>query len=145
MFPQNLLFQNIFTKSCFVGILESASLRARMSIEVRLLGVFMDRVPEPKGISVRVPKISGRTDGEPYPNRKLSGTQFRVPNNFGSGFWLPNYPIFMNLLFFINNFITYYPNFFVPFFWLPNNPILLPQTHTTSSHNNQISSTLHYQ
>ena len=39
---------------------------------------------------VRVPKISDRTDAEPYPNRKLSGIQFRVSNNFGSGNWLPN-------------------------------------------------------
>lgn len=63
----------------------------------------MGRVPEPKEISVRVPKISGRTDGEQYPNRKLSGTQFQVPNHFSSGFWLPNYPIFVNLLFLPNN------------------------------------------
>ena len=30
------LLQNVFTKSCFVGILESASLRTGMSIEIRL-------------------------------------------------------------------------------------------------------------
>jgi len=74
----------------------------------------MGRVPEPKEVSVRVPKISGRTDGEPYPNRKLSGTQFRVPNNFGSGFWLPNYPIFVHLAFLANNCIVFYPSFFGP-------------------------------
>jgi len=56
-----------------------------------VVGVFMVRVSEPKELSVRVPKISGRMDAEPYPDRKLSGTQFRVPNNFGSGFWSPNF------------------------------------------------------
>jgi len=41
----------------------------------RIVVVFMDQVPEPKEVSVRVPKISGRKDGDPFPNRKLSGTQ----------------------------------------------------------------------
>jgi len=39
------------------------------------VGVFMDRVPEPKEVSVWVPKISGRKDGDPCLNRKLLGTQ----------------------------------------------------------------------
>lgn len=68
----------------------------------------MVQVPEPKELSIRVPKVLGRTDAEPYPNRKLSGTQFQVPNNFGSGNGLPNYPIFINLLFFGKQ--LFYPN-----------------------------------
>jgi len=54
------------------------------------VGVFMVRVLKPKEISVRVPKILGQMDGEPYPNQKLSHTRFRLPNNFDLGFWLPN-------------------------------------------------------
>jgi len=34
----------------------------------------MDRVPESDKISVRLPEILGREEGDPYPNRKLSGT-----------------------------------------------------------------------
>jgi len=64
------------------------------------VGVFMDRVPEPKEVLVRVPKILSRKDGDPYPNRKLSGARHRVPNNFSSDFWLTNNPIITNLLFF---------------------------------------------
>ena len=64
-----------------------------------LLGVFMDRVPEPNKISVQVPEISGREQGDPHPNRKLSGTRYRVPDNFGSGYWVTNNPITTNLLF----------------------------------------------
>ena len=64
----------------------------------------MDRVPELKEILARVPKISGWKDGDPYPNRKLSGTRYRVSNNFGSDFWLPNNPIITNLLFFAKQF-----------------------------------------
>jgi len=61
----------------------------------------MDPVPGPKEVSVRVPKISGWKDGDPYPNRKLSGTQYRVPNIFGSGF---GYPIIqLSLTFFLPN------------------------------------------
>ena len=54
----------------------------------------MVRVPEPKGISVRVPEISGRHNGEPYPNRNIWVPEIRVPENVGSGFWLTNNPIF---------------------------------------------------
>ena len=59
----------------------------------------MVRVPEPKGISVRVPEISGRHNGEPYPNQniwvpEIRVPEIRVPENFGSGFWLTNNPIF---------------------------------------------------
>ena len=53
--------------------------------------MFVDRVPEPNKISVRVSEISGREEADLYPNRKLSGTRYWVPNNFGSDFWLPNY------------------------------------------------------
>ena len=59
------------------------------------VGVFMDRVPEPNKISVRVPEISGREEADPYPNRKLSG-----PDNLGSGYWVTNNPITTNLFFF---------------------------------------------
>ena len=54
----------------------------------------MGWVPEPKGISVRVPEISGRHNGEPYPNQNIWVPEIRVPENFGSGFWLTNNPIF---------------------------------------------------
>ena len=30
----------------------------------------MDRVPEPNKISVRVPEISGREQGDPHPNQQ---------------------------------------------------------------------------
>ena len=62
--------------------------------------MFMDRVPEPNKISVRVPEISGREEADPYPNRKLSGTRYRVPDNYGSGYWVTNNPITTNLFFF---------------------------------------------
>ena len=70
-----------------------------LSDDDRHLGVFMDRIPEPNKISVRVPEISGREEGDPYPNRKLSGTRYRVPDNFSSGYWVTNNPITTNLLF----------------------------------------------
>jgi len=64
-----------------------------------LIRVFMDRVSEPNEISVRVPEISVWEEGDPYPNRKLSDTQYRVPDNFGSDYWVTNNPITTNLLF----------------------------------------------
>ena len=69
-------------------------------MDYQLLGVFMDQVPEPNKISVRVPKISGREEADPSPNRKLSGTRCRVPDNFGSGYWVTNNPITTNFVFF---------------------------------------------
>ena len=47
--------------------------------------MFMDRVPKPNKISIRVPEISGREEAEPNPNRNLSGTRYRVPDNFRFG------------------------------------------------------------
>ena len=66
----------------------------------------MVRVPEPKGISVRVPEISGWQNSEPYLNQNIRITEIRVPENFGSGFWLTNNPIFQKYFFPIlsNNF-----------------------------------------
>jgi len=66
----------------------------------------MDRVPKLKEVSVRVPKILGQKDGDPYPNRKLSSTRYRVSNNFSSGFLLPNNPIITNFLFFAKKFCS---------------------------------------
>jgi len=60
----------------------------------------MDRVPESNKISVRVPEISGREEADPYPNRKLSGTRYRIPDNFGSGYWVTNNPITTNFFVF---------------------------------------------
>ena len=65
-----------------------------------------DRVPEPNEISVRVPEISGREEAEPNPNRKLSDTRYRVPDNFGSGYWVTNNPITTNFFFLPNNFVV---------------------------------------
>jgi len=59
------------------------------------VGVFMVRVSKPKEISVQVPEILGCQNGEPYPNRNISDTRIQVIENFGSGFWLPNNPIFL--------------------------------------------------
>ena len=66
----------------------------------------MNRVPVPKEVSVRVPKISGQKDVDPYLNQKLLGNRYRVSNNFGSGFWLPNNPIITNFLFFAKKFCS---------------------------------------
>ena len=62
----------------------------------------MDRVPESNKISVRVPEFSGREEGDPYPNRKLSGIRYRVPDNFGSGYWVT----FFLGFFLPNNFVV---------------------------------------
>lgn len=55
----------------------------------------MVRVFKPKEISVRVPVISGRQKGELYLNRNIRVIEIWVPENFGSGFWLPNNPFLL--------------------------------------------------
>ena len=53
----------------------AVDIRTVWGLDASALGVFMNRVPEPNKISVRVPEILGREEADPYPNRKLSGTR----------------------------------------------------------------------
>lgn len=69
----------------------------------------MVRVSELKEISVRVPEISGRQNGEPYPNRNFRVIEIRVPENFSLGFWLPNNPFFLKYFFVLCLIILLYP------------------------------------
>jgi len=54
----------------------------------------MDRVPKLKQVSVRVPTFRVRRMAT-----RTRTENFRVPNNFGSGFWFPNTPMNNNLVF----------------------------------------------
>jgi len=71
--------------------------------------VFMVRVSKPKEIFIWVLEILDRKNGEPYLNRNIWVIEIRISDNFGSGFQLPNNPLFLKYLFLLCLIVVLYP------------------------------------